>query len=623
MAKNLIETLQQEFNQFQQSNAKSNIHLVSQPAIIQNPQMGIPPPGSLNVPPPPPPHIIQTTNGIIQQPPPSIIQNQNFIQSHNPQQPPQGATIMQQQSTIISNPHMMHHQTTVIPQIQHQPTTIGNLNIPPPGVIPLRTTTVQLQCPPPMPVQQANHLSQPPPNIQIQTQQPHVVGSTQILLNPQNGQPQYQYQYIQQNPSQLHHNVNTGAQQQVTIQHLIQPQQLNQAAAAAPQNFDQYQQQTNIRAQHLQNGQQILTVQGNAGFMIPPPNIQVHPQQQQPPPTVHQQQPHQNSQDFIFHAQHAMLHHPPPSTSQIQISQNALTQEIQSLNGSTQMQMTNMNTGDDLNQQPPNNKENKIDRENEQQSPSKIDSSKGEDGKNNVGLNNNINRNVIPMPVSISGIPINQPPPPIISLPSHHIFENTIIAQSPQHQQQQLYSQIPVSIQSFQPQQPQQQQFFLNSQQWQPVVPQQQQPIQHLHQNSNIQNIHFTTRNANEIFISNPPIMTNTNNSVGEFRNNSVPPHQQQQQSLVTTTTFNQPMQCPPGMQLQFHQIQQPPPQIMHTIQNQQVLDQNQTQSQLMNQTSLKPIVATPPPNFNSMENKMNPQHYPNQGNNMKSMTVS
>lgn len=75
-----------------------------------------------------------------------------------------------------------------------------NLNVPPPtSLIPMKSGHI---------VPSQVQLSQPPPNIQLQ-QQP-----TQIVLN----QPQTNYQYIQQAPAD-------GAQQQnVTIQHIYQPQ---------------------------------------------------------------------------------------------------------------------------------------------------------------------------------------------------------------------------------------------------------------------------------------------------------------------------------------------------------------------------------------------------------------
>lgn len=82
-----------------------------------------------------------------------------------------------------------------------------------------------LNVPPPTQV----HLSQPPPNIQLQSQNQV---ATQIVLNqPQNS---YQYQYIQQpDPNQ---------QSQVTIQHIYQPVQQNQAV-------NQFQQQQSVRPQ--------------------------------------------------------------------------------------------------------------------------------------------------------------------------------------------------------------------------------------------------------------------------------------------------------------------------------------------------------------------------------------
>jgi len=158
--------------------------------------MGVPPP-MLAVPPP----IVQP-NGILQTGPAVQIPTQGFLQANHPQQqqqqqqqpPQQQQAILQQQQTILPQamPIQLHQGNMVIQQqVQQQNNAIGNMNLPPPGVhIPIKAgSLVQLQGPPPPP----HHLSHPPPNIQIQPQQPQ---TTQIFVN--SAPPNYQYQYIQQ-----------------------------------------------------------------------------------------------------------------------------------------------------------------------------------------------------------------------------------------------------------------------------------------------------------------------------------------------------------------------------------------------------------------------------------------
>lgn len=276
LAKNLIETIQQELVQFQQVTPPvvQNIQLASgQPPIFQQ-QQQIPQHINIsqNLLAVPPPTIIQP-NAIIQQPPPqTILQPQSFIQQ-NPQQ------------TIV--PIQIHHQhgTNMVlqqapPNIQQNP--IGNLNIPPP-TIPMAMKGGQLVQIHSAPTPQ---LSQPPPNIQIQQQQP-----TQILLNQT--QPNYQLQYVQQ-AAPIQNPVDPSQPQQVTIQHIYQtPQQIHgivQQPATIQPHFEHIQ----VRpGQQIQTTQQFITLPGNtAAYMMPPPNI-IQQQQQRP----------QQIQNFIYSTQ--------------------------------------------------------------------------------------------------------------------------------------------------------------------------------------------------------------------------------------------------------------------------------------------------------------------------------
>jgi hypothetical protein len=153
LAKNLVETLQQELNLFQEPNSPKpqlNNQVPPSGLLQQQPQppsqvvlaapLSIPPPTVLAV--PPPSHIIQS-NGI----PQTIIhqqqqhQQQAFIQQNPAQMQQQQSqnTIMQQQQpqTIIHQQPQHHisqmHQSMMIPQVQQQ--TLGNVNLPPPGNI--------------------------------------------------------------------------------------------------------------------------------------------------------------------------------------------------------------------------------------------------------------------------------------------------------------------------------------------------------------------------------------------------------------------------------------------------------------------------------------------------------
>lgn len=282
LAKNLIETIQQELVQFQQVNppAVANIQITTgQPTIFQ--QQIPPQTQQINISQSllavPPPTIIQP-NGIIQQPPPqTILQPQSFIQQ-NPQ-------------TIV--PIQIHHQAGTNMVIQQtaapdgQQTTIGNLNIPPPS-IPMAVKGGQL-----VQIHSTANLSHPPPNIQIQQQAPtQHLQPTQVLLNQ--APPNYQLQYVQQAaPIQnIQNPVDPSQAQQVTIQHIYQtPQQIHgivqQATPGATiqPHFEHIQ----VRpGQQIQTTQQFITLPGNTAYMMPPPNI------------IQQHQPRPQIQNFIY-----------------------------------------------------------------------------------------------------------------------------------------------------------------------------------------------------------------------------------------------------------------------------------------------------------------------------------
>lgn len=132
----------------------------------------------------------QVTSSQIQ----SIATQPQMLHQQQPHQPPQSLQQQPPQQAIL--------QQTV--PIIHQPSGIvmqslaGNLNVPPPTQV----------------------LSQPPPNIQLQASGQM---ATQIVLNPSQGN--YQYQYIQpvSDPNQPN---------QVTIQHIYQPQSIVQTSNA-------------------------------------------------------------------------------------------------------------------------------------------------------------------------------------------------------------------------------------------------------------------------------------------------------------------------------------------------------------------------------------------------------
>lgn len=528
LAKNLIETLQEELNLFQENILpKQNYQLIQQPTLVQTTQ--VPQMASMIR----AQHVAQP-NGIIHQPPPSVLPPQGFLQ-HSQSQPP--TQIIQQPPTIIQShvPMQIHQQpnNVVISQIQTAP-HITNVNNPPPGTH-IRPPMMQIKSPAPP------HLSQPPPNIQL-AHAPEA--PQQIVLNQA---PPYQVQYIQQNPS-IQTSSAPHQSGQVTIQHVLQPQPqpiqgIVQTTMPPPQ-FDQF--------QRPPQGQQIITVQGSTAFMVPPPNI------------IHQTVAPQPQNQIIVQSQ-PMITHPPPNSMPQELVQTTMQPTMAqpgSLGQPTMSQVPMLVNGND------DKKPGEI--------QIKQELVKLEEGPPPGTIMQQISKPTVIPVSSMQGIALSQPPPPIMSVPPptvQHIVGNTIITSQANPPishaiPQQIYSQIPVSIQSFQsaPQQIHMNggtHFVVNApHHWPPNGPNnassqiQQVPV------SSMQNIQFATqtmRNPNEIqIISQPTII-----SAAEYRQ---PP---QQQHIITTSSFNPQMQPPPGLQV-FHTVPPPQQQIITSIPNQQ-----------------------------------------------------
>uniref|UniRef100_A0AAG5DTR5 KHDC4/BBP-like KH-domain type I domain-containing protein n=1 Tax=Anopheles atroparvus TaxID=41427 RepID=A0AAG5DTR5_ANOAO len=583
LAKNLIETLQEELSFFQENNVpKANFQLMPQTNIVQTSQVTQMPPLMRTQ------HVTQP-NGIIHQPPPTVLPPQSFVQHPPalPQSQPPPPQIIQQPPTIIQShvPVQIHQQpnNVVISQIQTAPPPqLANVSNPPPGTQ-IRPPIVQIKNPP----SQA-HLSQPPPSIQIQ--QTPTEAPQQIIVNPA---PPFQLQYIQQNPS-IQTNSGPHPNGQVTIQHLIQPQPqpvqgIVQTTLPPPQ-FDHFQRPPQT--------QQIITVQGSTAFMVPPPNI------------IHQTAPQPQNQ-IIFQTQQPILtHHPPPELTPMG-QQPSLAQAPGMVS----------NGADDK----------KVGGPGELQI--KPDSVKLDEGPppgtilQQIPNTNQLAKTTVIPVSSMPGIPISQPPPPIMSVPPptvQHIVGNTIITSQPNPSishggiPQQIYSQIPVSIQSFAPAPAQQMQvsgshFVVSAPQPWPVVtasaaaPQiQQVPV------SSVPSIQITTqpmRNPNEIhIISQPTIISAT-----EYRSPA-----QQQQQIITTSAFNPQIQPPPGVQVQFHTVPPPTQQIITSLPNaqtqpppqappQQMLESQpphpaQPQHQIIINAPVPPQPPPPPPTFATVQ---------------------
>lgn len=488
-------------------------------------QMSVPPP-MLAVPPPPIQQNIMDSMNNAQQP---MMQQQNFIQNQTLVNASQQQTILQQQTIMPQTVPIHLHQGNMVIQQQMPP---SNVSIPPPtGLHVKQGSLVHLQAPPPTSVQ----LSQPPPNIQIQPQ------TAQIVLNQ--AQPNYQYQYIQQTPIQT---TTDGQQNQVTIQHIYQPQGIVQQQQQATQ-FNQFTTQQTIRSQQMHPTQQYI-LQGNTAYMVPPPNMLQQPPQQSAPP-----------QNIIFQT---TAQPPQMQLQHVQMSQAPTEQPRMS----TPNTSVNSSTGEET----VTVKEEKLNSECNE-SPVKTEDKSDAEGSGNADPPNH----PVPQPQhlpQIGQLPPTQVPPPIMAVPPpmtcvQHIVGNTLIttSQPTQPQTHQIYNQIPVSIQQIQaPQQqihvsaPNGQHFLVNTQQWQP-----QQQFQQMSQNGNIQSFQLTTappmRNNNEIVVSNQAIQTANN------------------QQHILATTFNPHIPAPvAGMQVQF----QPIASVTSTQQTQQIHQQHQMMMQ-------------------------------------------
>ncbi|XP_055715496.1 trithorax group protein osa-like isoform X3 [Phlebotomus papatasi] len=543
LAKNLIETLQQELIQFQQMNPPAtNIQYHAQSTVTQSSeqqiytpqqivQMGIPPP-IIAVPPP----VIQGPTVLQQQ---SLAQPASQIvpppQYQAPQNPAPTPTIQSTpQHSIIQHsvPIQLHPNGNVMiqQQVQTNPPTLTSINLPPPGVhIPLKSgSLVQVQAAPPMPV-----FSQPPPNIQLQQQPP----PSQIILNqaPPNN---YQYQYIQQQPqlqTQLQQNETTQQQGHVTIQHIYQPQPQIQPQIQriihqnpTPQPIEQFQQ--------IRPSQQYITLQGNTAYVVPPPNIVQQAGTTQPAP---------NQPNVVFSTQL-----PPPQTHQ-EIAgfagPNAKPPETSGIGG---MPMEERK----FESKSPEYDQNKLDRAINDNAINK----NGVDGPP-VTINSFCGRPPVQQnTVAMTSIPIIQAPPPIMSIPPpgiHQIIGNTYLTTAPS--QQENYNATPVSIHQIQPP-PQQsihvptvtaptQHHVVLNHSWQPPPSQ----IHHITQANQLQNVqisHQIRNPASEIIVGNQ-IISAPNTEVASQHN-----------SIITT------LPPAPGMQVQF----QPPPQPQPQPQQQQ-----------------------------------------------------
>lgn len=148
-------------------------------------------------------------------PPPSI-QSVDQMTTVNQSMVQQTNIVTQNTPTIVTATPVQTVATHNQPQIIQQQILPGNMVIQQPVQTSLQTN---LNVPPPSSIMKSGHivpsqvqLSQPPPNIQLQ-QQP-----TQIVLNQPSTNYQLHSNYIQQAPP------DSGQQQNVTIQHIYQPQ---------------------------------------------------------------------------------------------------------------------------------------------------------------------------------------------------------------------------------------------------------------------------------------------------------------------------------------------------------------------------------------------------------------
>lgn len=567
--------------------------------------MSVPPP-MLAVPPPP---VVQSNVVDPNTGQHTIMQPQNFMQNQpsivTASQPPP----MQQQ--II--PQAVHLQGNMVIQHQVQP---NNVSVPPPGLH--MKGLVHLQAPPPTSV----HLSQPPPNIQIQPQQ--------IVLNQ--AQPNYQYQYIQQTaPIQT---TADGQQNQATIHIYQQPQGIVQQPQHTTQ-FNQFTTQPQTMRPPPQTQQYIL--QGNTAYMVPPPNMMI--QHQQPP----------GQQNIIFQTANTQ------PTSQMQLQQVQISQAAGEQSGLCTPSVNTTASSSDTT---------KEEKSGSDCNESPVKEEKSENDNDNSGSTDPSPHPPLPQPPQLQigqlppqlqqppPLPQHQPPslqirasqfpptstintvtqmPPLMAVPPpmtcvQHIVGNTLITTSTptQPQTHQIYNQIPVSIQQIQA--PQQQihvstqngqHFLVNAQQWQP-----QQQFQQVSQNGNIQSFQLTTaqpmrnpNNPNEIVMGNQIIGPTSQNAGGSL----------QPQQHILATTFN-PHIPAPGMHVQLQPLTSVATQQTITMSDgqQHVIEQQSQQQQLpSHQMMMQPPLSgsfgsgaqqTPPTSQHDSHAKGNGPIYP-QGN--------
>lgn len=267
LAKNLIETLQQDLTLFHQQQPPSTVvqqHCNPPPTILHPPPSHL---GSIQMSVPPP---------IMSVPPPSIVA----------QQPTTTASLTEIISKVPPpNLHSFHPPNMIVQQQIASSSTPTNI---PPPTIPLNPIQMlHLQGPPPNQLQ----LSQPPPNMLAHQTQPP---SAQLILNPP--PPNIQYQYIQQMPTEIAQN----NQNQVTIQHIYQSNQSQTHFNPFATQTTEIQQRQATHHQFIPAGQQFF-VQGNNAFVVPPPNNIQSDGKECPP----------QQQSIIFHT------HPPPNIMQL------------------------------------------------------------------------------------------------------------------------------------------------------------------------------------------------------------------------------------------------------------------------------------------------------------------
>lgn len=296
LARNLIETLQQELVQFQMNPPMPNIHFSAQTTVVQQP------------------HIY--TQHTMAQPPPMMAVP-----------PPQ--------------PLMQTHQMI------HPHAAQGLVQIQPPGMpIPMKTLVPANAAPP--------HLSQPPPSLQHLQ---HPPAQTQIVVNQSvpipmktmvpmvQTQPNYQYQYIHTTGQEATAvpQPAAGPSGAVTIQHIYQsphpsmPPQHVQSIMQPTTSFSDC--TTTTFAQQMIRPPptgppappphpQYITVQGNTAYMVPPPNLMQTTTQvptssiiysSHPPPQMLQQPPNYSMAQAVHQVITVQQQQPPPQPAEIKL----------------------------------------------------------------------------------------------------------------------------------------------------------------------------------------------------------------------------------------------------------------------------------------------------------------